>query len=105
MNQPQFRETPGGIKTTNRLGVLALAGLVGGIVGFALSELFGPKSSVGDSASQLKIDTGIWFALALFGAGLGVANAPLPARTAAILLLVPLFWGAGVALFATSRGG
>ena len=72
MNQPQFRETPGGIKTTNRLGVLALAGLVGGIVGFALSELFGPKSSEFDSASQLKIDTGIWFALAMFGIGAAI---------------------------------
>ena len=69
MNQPQFKETPGGLKTTNRLGVLALSGLFGGVIGFALSEMFGPDSSIYDSSSQLKIDTGIWFALAMFGIG------------------------------------
>jgi hypothetical protein len=70
MNQPQFRETPGGIKTTNRLGVLALAGLVGGIVGFALSELARQDSF--DSVEQARMSTGIWFALAIFGMGAAI---------------------------------
>ena len=72
MTQPQFKETPGGIKTTNRLGVLALSGFAGGIIGFALSELFAPDSTFGDSASQIKIDTGIRFALAMFGMGAAI---------------------------------
>ena len=71
MTQPQFKETPGGIKTTNRLGVLALSGFAGGIIGFALSEMFGPDTSY-SSPSQLKIDTGIWFALAMFGMGAAI---------------------------------
>ena len=71
MTQPQFKETPGGIKTTNRLGVLALSGFAGGIIGFALSEMFGPDTS-NSSPSQLKIDTGIWFALAMFGMGAAI---------------------------------
>ena len=70
MNQPQFRETPGGIKTTNRLGVLALAGLVGGIIGFALSEPV-LNDSV-ESIEQARISTGIWFALAIFGMGAAI---------------------------------
>ena len=72
MAQPLFKETPGGIKTTNRLGVLALSGFAGGIIGFALSELFAPDSTFGDSASQIKIDTGIRFALAMFGMGAAI---------------------------------
>ena len=71
MTQPLFKETPGGIKTTNRLGILALSGLIGGIIGFALSEMFGPDPS-NSSPSQLKIDTGIWFALAMFGMGAAI---------------------------------
>ena len=71
MAQPLFKETPGGIKTTNRLGVLALSGFAGGIIGFALSEMFGPDTSY-SSPSQLKIDTGIWFALAMFGMGAAI---------------------------------
>jgi len=72
MTQPQFKETPGGIKTTNRLGVLALSGFAGGIIGFALSELFNSDSTLGDSASQIKINTGILFALAIFGMGAAI---------------------------------
>jgi len=102
MNQPQFRETPGGIKTTNRLGVLALAGLVGGIVGFALSEVFGQQDNL-VSIEQARLHTGIWFALAIFGMGAAIiaGNAFLdrkpPVPENIVIAIVSLLLGGFVA--------
>jgi len=71
-----------------------LPGIV--IQAHALSQLLHNKPS---PVAGWELNFAVTFALALFGAGLGVVSAPLPARAAAILLLVPLFWCAGVALF------
>jgi len=80
MNTFNTKEVAGGIKTVNRLGTLALSGLVGGIIGFFLSELFGSQEA--ESQFQLKIVTGIWFGLALFGIGAAIiaGNALLDRR-------------------------
>jgi hypothetical protein len=53
---------------------------VGGIIGFVLSEVFGGQES--ESQFQLKIVTGIWFGLALFGIGAAIiaGNALLDRR-------------------------
>lgn len=80
MNQFGGNEVAGGIKTVNRLGVLALSGLAGGLVGFVLSELFGRQEP--GTSFQVKVVTGIWFGLALFGIGAAiiVGNALLDRR-------------------------
>jgi hypothetical protein len=80
MNQFGGKEVTGGIKTVNRLGVLALSGLAGGFIGFLLSEVLVDLEV--DSELQLKVVTGIWFGLALFGIGAAiiVGNALLDRR-------------------------
>ena len=71
-----------------------LPGIV--IQAHALSQLLHNKPS---PAAGWWLNFAVTLALALLGASLGVANAPLSVRAAAILLLIPLFWAAGVALF------
>ncbi|MUH52066.1 MAG: hypothetical protein F2789_12740 [Actinobacteria bacterium] len=66
-----FHEIPGGIKTSNRLGVMTIAGLIGGVIGFALSHIPGDgKDST--SLSELRHHTGLWFMFIVVGIGAGL---------------------------------
>jgi class 3 adenylate cyclase/CHASE2 domain-containing sensor protein len=71
-----------------------LPGIV--IQAHALSQLLHNKPS---PVVGWWLNFAVTLALAMLGASLGVANLPLVARAAAILLLIPLSWAAGVALF------
>lgn len=100
-------ERPAGARISNRLALMAGAGFIGGIIGFALSEIVSPEKSyeelVLQSASDAKTDTAIWFMMVVVGIGVAIiaANHFLDKRSAVretvIIGLVSLVFGGLIA--------
>lgn len=102
-------ERPVGARTSNRLGLMAGAGFIGGIIGFALSEMIMSNQTYSefDTWEELKAqarnDTAIWFMLIVLGIGAAIiaANHMIDKRPVAretiIIGLVSLIVGGLVA--------
>jgi len=87
------QEGSGALKTSNRLIVMVLAGLVGGGIGFLLSHIPGDGDDL-TSLSALRNGTGLWFMFIMVGIGgsLIAGNSYLagkPPSQEALLVAVP----------------
>ena len=71
MNYPLPKdESSGRVSIQKRTPVQAIAGALGGVVGFAFSEIF--QNSDQPSSGSLTHSTGIWFLFVMLGIGAGI---------------------------------
>jgi hypothetical protein len=102
-------ERPVGARTSNRLGLMAGAGFIGGIIGFALSEMimsnqtYSEYDSWESIESQIKTDAAIYFMLITLSIGVAIIAANhlidkrAVARETVIIGLVSLIFGGLIA--------